>query len=109
LKGTLNLHGKKIDELCSLGRTWGKGELVSHVFNNLYNRLWDLSTSTKLEANRDIMEFGVAQIVDILLCNWFQVDPTFIVSDSKEEDEGVARLALKVQVVKSSRILRVCF
>jgi hypothetical protein len=55
------------------------------------------------------MEFGVAQIVDILLCNWFQVDPTFIVSDSKEEDEGVARLALKVQVVKSSRILRVCF
>jgi hypothetical protein len=37
------------------------------VFNNLYSKLQDLFTSTKLETSKDNIEFGVAQVVDILL------------------------------------------
>jgi hypothetical protein len=58
-----------------------------------------LYASTKPGANKDIMEFGVAQIFDIFLWNWFQIDPTFIVLDSKEEDEGFVKPTLKIQVV----------
>jgi hypothetical protein len=41
------------------------------VFNNLCSRLRDLSAPTKLSANRDNTKFGAAQVVDILLWNWF--------------------------------------
>jgi hypothetical protein len=34
--------------------------------NNLYNRLWDLFTPTKLDTSRDNTKFKVAQVVDIL-------------------------------------------
>jgi hypothetical protein len=37
------------------------------VFNILYNKLRDLSTSTTINTTRDNIEFGVAQVVDILL------------------------------------------
>jgi hypothetical protein len=64
-----------------------------------------LFTLTKLGANRDITEFGVAQIIDILFWNWFQVDPIFIVPNSEEENESATKRAPKVQVVGSNKIL----
>lgn len=42
---------------------------VALVFNNLYNRVQDLSTPTKLGASKDNTKFGAAQVVDILLRN----------------------------------------
>jgi hypothetical protein len=64
-----------------------------------------LSTLTKLGANKDNKKFGVAQIVDILLWNWFQVYPTFIIPNSEEEDESGIKQTPKVQVVGSRKIL----
>ncbi len=61
------------------------------VLNNLYSRFLDLSTSTKPRANINNTKSNVFQIVDILLQNWFLINPTFIVQDSKEEDEGATR------------------
>jgi len=48
------------------------------VFNNLYNKLQNLFTSTKFDISKDNIEFGIAQMVDILLYNWFMIDLTFI-------------------------------
>jgi hypothetical protein len=58
---------------------------------------------------RDNIEFDVAQVIDNLLRSWFSIDPTFIVSNLEEEDEGVARLSPKVQTTRSSKILRTHF
>jgi hypothetical protein len=68
------------------------------VFNNLYNRLWDLSALTKIIANKDNIKFSAAQVVDILLQNWFPVDLTSIISNLKEEDEGAAKPAQKLRL-----------
>jgi hypothetical protein len=48
------------------------------IFNNLYNRLWDLVAPTKLDTSKDNTKFRVAQMIDILLRNWFIVDLTLI-------------------------------
>ncbi len=76
------------------------------VFNNLYNKLRDLSTSTKLEASRDNIKFGATQVVDILLQNWVLVDPTFIISNLEEEDENVAKTEQETQAPRNSKIPR---
>lgn len=68
------------------------------VFNNLYSRLWDLSTLTKIIANKDNIEFSAAQVVDILFQNWFLVDLTSIILNLKEEDEGVTKPAQKLRL-----------
>jgi hypothetical protein len=49
-----------------------------------------LSTLTKPSANRDIIKFEVAQVVDILFQDWLLIDLTFILPISNEEEEGVA-------------------
>jgi hypothetical protein len=59
------------------------------VLKNLYSRLRDLFSLTKLEANRDNIEFNVVQVVNILLWNWFLIKLTSIVLDF-EGEEGVA-------------------
>jgi hypothetical protein len=79
------------------------------VFNNFYNRLRNLSTSTKPKASRNNIEFGTAQIMDILLLNWFLVDPMFIVPNFEEEDEGVVRIELETQIVRGNRLLEAHF
>lgn len=63
------------------------------VFNNLYNRLRDLSTPIKPGASRDNTKFGATQVVDILFWNWFLINPTLILLESNEEDVNVARPA----------------
>lgn len=68
------------------------------IFNNLYSRLQDLSALTKIIANKDNIKFSVAQVADILLQNWFPVDLTSIISNLKEEDEGVAKPAQKLRL-----------
>jgi hypothetical protein len=89
---------------------WGiKVNWATMVFNNLYSRLWNLFALTKLEANRNNTKFGVAQVVDILLRNWFLIDLTFILPDFDEEDESAVRIILKPQVVRGNRILKVHF
>lgn len=62
------------------------------VFNNLYSRLQDLFPPTKPNASKDITEFGIAQVVNIMFRNWFSVDSTLILLKSNEEDEGATRL-----------------
>lgn len=44
--------------------------------------------------SRNNIEFGIAQVVDILFRNWFLVDLTSIALDFKE-DEGVAKIPLE--------------
>ncbi len=39
------------------------------VFNNLYNRLWDLFASTKSSIRKDNIEFEATQVVNILFQN----------------------------------------
>ncbi len=78
------------------------------VFNNLYNMLQDLFTPTKPKVSRDNIEFGVAQVVDILLRNWFPVDPTSIVFDF-EENEGVAMTPLETHVVGGNKVSKTHF
>jgi hypothetical protein len=70
------------------------------VFNNLYSKLWDFFALIKPEVSKDTTKFNTTQVVDLLSWNWFLVDPTFIVLDLEEEDEGVVRSALKDQVVR---------
>ncbi len=79
------------------------------VFNNLYNRLQDLSTPTKPKVGRDHIEFSVAQVVDNLFQSWFMINPTFIVLNLEEEDEGATRLSSKAQAIGSSKILKARF
>jgi hypothetical protein len=79
------------------------------VFNNLYNKFLDLFTLTKLRVNRDNTKFNVFQVVDILLQNWFLVDPTFIIQDSKEEDEGATKSPLETWTTWTTRVSRVHF
>jgi hypothetical protein len=47
--------------------------------------------------SKDNIEFNDPQVVDILLQNWFHVDPMFIVPNFEEEDEGAPKTALKTQ------------
>jgi hypothetical protein len=61
------LHSQKIFSFVVLAEQGIMVNYVALVFNNLYNRLQDFSTPTKLRASRDNTEFGAAQVVDILL------------------------------------------
>ncbi len=79
------------------------------VFNNFYNTLWDLSAPTKPNTSKDIIEFKVAQVVDILLQYWFMSDSTLIPLKSNKEEEGAAKLQSEVQAVGTSRVSRMCF
>jgi hypothetical protein len=45
--------------------------------------------------NEDNIKFNVAQVVNILLWNWFLIESTFIIPNFEEEDEGVARAPLE--------------
>ncbi len=54
-------------------------------------------TPTKPAMSKDNIEFNDPQVVDILLQNWFHVDPMFIVPNFEEEDEGAPKTALKTQ------------
>ncbi len=79
------------------------------VFDNLYNRLRDLFTLTKLSTNRDNIEFRVAQVVDILLQNWFMVDSKLIIIKSDEEEEGTTKPQPEVQAGRTNRVLKAHF
>ncbi len=63
---------------------------VGIVFNNLYYRLKDLFALVRVGVNQDNIEFGAAQVVEILLQYWFLVDLTFILLKYGGEDESVA-------------------
>jgi len=70
LKGSqLSYIAKKLFSFVVLAEQGIKINYVALIFNNLYSRLRDLSTPAKLEANKDNIEFGVTQVVDILLQN----------------------------------------
>jgi hypothetical protein len=62
------------------------------VFNNMYSQLHDLFSLTKLGAHKDNMKFNVAQVVNILLWNWFSIESTLIIPDFEEGDEGVTKV-----------------
>jgi hypothetical protein len=66
------------------------------VFNNFYSRLHDLFAPIRLGKTRDNIEFKFAQVVNILLQNWFLVDTIFILLELDEEEEGVATSIPKV-------------
>lgn len=74
------------------------------VFNNLYNKLWDLFALTKPWASKINTEFSDAQIMDILLQNWFLVYLTFIILDLEEEDESATTYPLEIWTLGSTRI-----
>jgi hypothetical protein len=58
------------------------------VFNNLHYRLWDLFATIKPKKRpRREMEFGGAQVINIILQHWFPVDPTFQLSKFENKDE----------------------
>jgi hypothetical protein len=78
------------------------------MFNNLYSMLRDFFTPTKPKVSKDNIEFGVAQVIDILPQNWFLVGSTSIVPDF-EEDEGVARTSLKTQVARGNKVSKAHF
>jgi hypothetical protein len=65
--GQLSYIAKKLFSFVVLAEQGIKINYVALTFNNLYSRLWDLSTPTKLGASRDNTEFGATQVVDILL------------------------------------------
>jgi hypothetical protein len=70
------------------------------IFNNLYSKLWDLFTPIKPKVIKDTTKFNTTEVIDLLFRNWFLVDPTFIILDLEEEDEGDVRLALEAQVAR---------
>ncbi len=74
------------------------------VFNNLYNELWDLFALTKPRASKINTEFSDAQIMDILLQNWFLVGLTFIVLDLEEDDEGATTFPLEIRTLGGTKV-----
>jgi hypothetical protein len=44
-----------------------------------------------------------------VLWNWFSVDVTFMVLDSEEANEGVARAPLEIKVARSTKVSRAHF
>jgi hypothetical protein len=72
-----------------LAKQWIKVNWSTMVFNDLYNKLRNLS------ANRDNIEFNATQVVDILFQNGFLVDLTFIVLDLEEDYEGITKPTLE--------------
>jgi hypothetical protein len=59
--------------------------------------LRDFFAPTKTEVSKDTTKFNTTQVVELLLRNWFPIDPTFIILDLEEEDEGVIRSTPKAQ------------
>jgi hypothetical protein len=82
---------KTLKSFVVLAEQGAKVNCFAVVFNNLYSRLRDLFASTKPGASRNNTEFKTTQVVDILLWNWFPVDPTFILPKVDEEEEGAIR------------------
>jgi len=76
---------------------------------NMYSKLWDLSTSTKLETNRNNTKFNIIQVVDIQLRNWFLVDSTSIVLNFEEEDESATKSPLETRIIEGIKVLGSCF
>lgn len=79
------------------------------VFNNMYSKLWDLSTSTKLGTNRNNTKFNIIQVVNIQLRNWFLVDSTSIVLNFEEEDESATKSPLETRTIEGIKVLGSCF
>jgi len=68
LKGSqLTYMANKLMNFVVLAKQRVKVNRFAIVFNNFYNRLQNLFVSTKLDVNRDIIEFGAIQAIDILL------------------------------------------
>jgi hypothetical protein len=65
------------------------------MFNKFQSKLWALGSPHKSNISRDV-EFGGAQILDILFWKWFLVDLSFQVLDSEEEDELEENLPIEV-------------
>ncbi len=64
---TNKLHGKEVDEFVVLTEQKVKVNWSTAIFNNIYNKLQDLSTLTKPNVRKDNTEFKVAQMVNISL------------------------------------------
>jgi len=68
LKGSqLTYMANKLMNFVVLAKQRVKVNRFAIVFNNFYNKLQNLFVSTKLDVNRDIIEFGTIQAIDILL------------------------------------------
>lgn len=83
---------KKLMSFVVLAKQGVKVNWSTIIFNNLYSKLWNLSPPTKPSANKDIIKFEIAQVVDIMFQNWVLVDSTLILLESNEEDEGATKL-----------------
>jgi len=60
------------------------------MFNNYY-RLKDLFAPTKTWTKRDNTKFETTQVLDILFQNWFSINSTLVLLDSKDEEETTYR------------------
>lgn len=110
LKGSwLTYVAKKLMNLVVLAEQGIWVNSTTMVFNNMYSKLWDLSTSTKLETNRNNTKFNIIQVVNIQLRNWFLVDSTSIVLNFEEEDESATKSPLETRTIEGIKVLGSCF
>lgn len=95
--------------LSGFGKIKGSNELGYLGFQQHVFQIARFVCTKKAKVNKYNTEFAIAYVVDIFFWNQFLTNPTFIIPDFEEEDEGDTWSPLDIRIIGNTKISRMCW